>query len=93
MEHLYEIAAIYHSHPVYAAPETFGGIVSRYCDQYSLGIVYQEMLTGTRPFQGSNVTETVLQILTKPIPDLKALAPAASPELLRIVAKALETLR
>src|SRR5262249_1015496 len=26
--------------PVYAAPETFDGVVSRYCDQYNLAIVY-----------------------------------------------------
>src|SRR5207244_13015389 len=30
--------------PVYAAPETFDGWLSRYSDQYSLAIVYQEML-------------------------------------------------
>src|SRR5262249_22740658 len=40
--------------PVYAAPETFEKIVSRFCDQYSLAIVYQEMLTGQRPFSGRN---------------------------------------
>jgi len=32
--------------PVYAAPETFEGKVSRFSDQYSLAIVYQELLTG-----------------------------------------------
>ena len=32
--------------PVYAAPETFDGWVSRFSDQYSLAIVYQELLTG-----------------------------------------------
>ena len=52
--------------PVYAAPETFGGIVSRYCDQYSFGIVYQEMLTGTRPFNGSNTKQLLLQHLNAP---------------------------
>src|SRR4029450_9529075 len=31
--------------PVYAAPETFDGVVTPYCDQYSLAIVYQELLT------------------------------------------------
>src|SRR5262249_15932359 len=41
--------------PVYAAPETFDGYISRFCDQYSLAIVYQELLTGHRPFNGSNV--------------------------------------
>src|SRR5436305_7911939 len=38
--------------PVYAAPETFDGKVSRFSDQYSLAIVYQELLTGQRPFLG-----------------------------------------
>ena len=32
--------------PVYAAPETFDGVVTRFCDQYSLACVYQELLTG-----------------------------------------------
>ena len=37
--------------PVYAAPETFDGWVSRFCDQYSLAIVYQELLTGPAAVQ------------------------------------------
>src|SRR6201981_559070 len=41
--------------PVYAAPETFDGLVSRFSDQYSLAIVYQELLTGQRPFNGTTV--------------------------------------
>src|SRR5262249_9883118 len=49
--------------PVYAAPETFDGYVSRYCDQYSLAIVYQELLTGQRPFNGTNVRQLILQHL------------------------------
>jgi serine/threonine protein kinase len=61
--------------PVYAAPETFGGIVSRFCDQYSLGIVYQEMLTGTRPFNGSNTKQLLLQHLNSP-PELGPLPEA-----------------
>ncbi len=36
--------------PLYAAPEVFRGTPSRHSDQYSLAIVYQEMLTGTLPF-------------------------------------------
>src|SRR6058998_2440140 len=50
--------------PVYAAPETFDGWVSRFCDQYSLAIVYQELLTGKRPFTGSNVQQLIMQHLT-----------------------------
>lgn len=50
--------------PVYAAPETFDGEVTRFCDQYSLAIVYQELLTGRRPFTGVNVQQLILQHLT-----------------------------
>src|SRR5205085_988980 len=49
--------------PVYAAPETFDGWVSRFSDQYSLAIVYQELLTGQRPFNGGNVRQLVMQHL------------------------------
>jgi serine/threonine protein kinase len=47
--------------PLYAAPELFLGKMSRHCDQYSLGIVYQELLTGTVPFQGKNTRQLLLQ--------------------------------
>jgi serine/threonine protein kinase len=49
--------------PVYAAPETFDGWLSRFSDQYSLAIVYQELLTGQRPFAGSTMRQLVLQHL------------------------------
>ena len=32
--------------PLYAAPELFMGTLSRHCDQYSLAIVFQELLLG-----------------------------------------------
>ncbi len=49
--------------PVYAAPETFDGFVSRYCDQYSLACVYQELLTGVRPFDGTSMQQLLMQHL------------------------------
>src|SRR5262249_57208635 len=52
--------------PVYAAPETFDGWVSRYSDQYSLAITYQQLLTGQRPFAGTNVRQLILQHLQNP---------------------------
>ncbi|OWK35796.1 tubulin-like doman-containing protein [Fimbriiglobus ruber] len=58
--------------PVYAAPETFEGWVSRYSDQYSLAIVFQELLTGTRPFNGANTKQLLLQHLNG-APDLSPL--------------------
>src|ERR1051325_9218741 len=47
--------------PVYAAPETFDGKFSRQGAQYSLAIVYQEMLTGYRPFTGTSMKQLILQ--------------------------------
>jgi hypothetical protein len=61
--------------PVYAGPETFEGYVSRFTDQYSLAIVFQELLTGTRPFNGGNTKQLVMQHLTGR-PDLDPLPPA-----------------
>jgi eukaryotic-like serine/threonine-protein kinase len=49
--------------PVYAAPETFDGVVTRFCDQYSLAIVYQELLTGVRPFNGTTLQQLLMQHL------------------------------
>jgi serine/threonine protein kinase len=72
--------------PVYAAPETFDGWVSRYCDQYSLAIVYQELLTGQRPFTGNNVRQLILQHMQAP-PNVEPLPPADRPAIARSLSK------
>ncbi len=72
--------------PVYAAPETFDGIITRYCDQYSLACVYQELLTGVRPFDGCSLNQLLMQHLNLP-PNLEPSPPADRPALLRALAK------
>ncbi len=57
---------------MYAPPESFNGWVSRQSDQYSLAIVYMEMLIGKRPFNGSNTRQLIMQHLTG-VPDLVGL--------------------
>jgi len=47
--------------PFYATPEAFDGRVSRFSDQYSLAVVYQEMMTGLRPFPGTTTLQLALQ--------------------------------
>jgi hypothetical protein len=49
--------------PVYAAPELFDGRPNNHSDQYSLAIVYQEMLTGEPPFQGRTTAQLAAQHL------------------------------
>ena len=47
--------------PTYAAPEIFDGRPSQTSDQYSLAIVYQEMLTGMRPYDGKTPAQLARQ--------------------------------
>jgi len=70
--------------PLYAAPEMFEGWASTSSDQYSLAIVYQELLTGRHPFPGTNSRQLYLQHLTQP-PDLSQLPAADQP----VIGKAL----
>ncbi len=72
--------------PIYAAPETFDGWVSRFSDQYSLAIVYQELLTGQRPFNGSSVRQLILQHL-QAAPNLAPLPTLDRPVIARALAK------
>ncbi len=72
--------------PLYAAPETFIGKISNHSDQYSLAIVYQELLTGHRPFQAKNVRQ-MAQMHMKEEPDLRSLPEADRPIVARALAK------
>ncbi len=72
--------------PVYAAPETFEGWISRFCDQYSLAIVYQELLTGLRPFRGTNARQLLVQHLQS-APDLTPLPESDREAVSRALAK------
>jgi eukaryotic-like serine/threonine-protein kinase len=72
--------------PVYAAPETFDGMITRFCDQYSLACVYQELLTGTRPFDGCSMSQLLMQHLNLP-PNLAPSPPGDRVALNRALAK------
>ena len=71
---------------LYAAPEAFEGMVSRYCDQYNLAIVYQEMLTGKLPFSGTSGRQLMQQHLMG-VPELSPLPPADRPVIARALRK------
>src|SRR6266566_9794253 len=72
----------------YIAPEQIQGKPRPASDQYSLGIVVYEWLSGTRPFQGS-LTEVVSQHLAVPPAPLREQAPSISVEVEQVVMKAL----
>lgn len=71
--------------PQYAPPELFDGSPSLSSDQYSLAIVYQEMLTGTPPFPGRTAAQLASQhlhsqpqLLSLKAPDREVIARALS---------------
>src|SRR5207237_10248197 len=49
--------------PIYAPPAVFEGRPTRKSDQYSLAIVYQEMLTAVLPFPGRTAAQLAAQHL------------------------------
>ncbi len=72
--------------PLYASPETFVGKISPQSDQYSLAIVYQELLTGHRPFVAKNIRQ-MAQMHMQAEPDLRSLPECERPVLARALAK------
>ena len=71
---------------LYCPPETLTGRPSRHSDQYSLAIVYQEMLTDHFPFGGRTAAQLAAQHLHSP-PILAALPPADQPIVARALSK------
>ncbi len=72
--------------PLYAPPETLQNKISPQSDQYSLAIVYQELLTGQRPFNGKNARQLAMQHLNEE-PELRNLPEAERPIVARALSK------
>jgi len=72
----------------YIAPEQIQGKPRTASDQYSLGIVIYEWLSGDIPFTGT-FTEVCTQHLYAPPPPLKEKAPTIDPALEQVVTRAL----
>jgi serine/threonine protein kinase len=72
--------------PTYASPELFDGRPGRYSDQYSLAIVYHELLTGQLPFVGKTAAQIASEHLHK-APNLEALSPSDRPIIQKALAK------
>jgi serine/threonine protein kinase len=72
----------------YMAPEQIQGQPRRASDQYSLGVMVYEWLTGARPFQGS-VTEVIAQQLAQAPAPFAERVPGVTPEVEQAVLTAL----
>jgi predicted ATPase/DNA-binding CsgD family transcriptional regulator len=72
----------------YMAPEQIQAHPSPASDQYALGIVVYEWLSGDRPFQGT-LTEIAIKHTLAPPPALREKVPTLSPEVELVVLQAL----
>ncbi|HEY3392838.1 MAG TPA: tubulin-like doman-containing protein [Lacipirellulaceae bacterium] len=72
--------------PTYASPEMFDDEPSAQSDQYSLAIVYQQMLVGTLPFPGRTAAQLAKQH-TQAEPQLMSLPAEDRPVIARALAK------
>ena len=80
-----DVSAVGGLTPLYAPPEVFDGKPNVHSDQYSMAVMFQELLTGVRPFTG----RTIAQLATQHVhntPNLDPLPPRDRP----VIARALE---
>jgi serine/threonine protein kinase len=75
----------------YMSPEQARGAhqVNYFSDQYALGLILYEMLTGTRGHPGDNPFEILYNIANRPIVPPRQIRPECLPELEKIVMQAL----
>ena len=75
----------------YLSPEQAQGLpVSAQSDLYSIGILLFELLTGRVPFEGDSAVAIALKQVAETPPHPSVLNPAVTPELERVVLRALE---
>ncbi len=72
--------------PAYAPPELFDGRPNRTSDQYSLAVVYAEMVCGKRPFGGTTAAQLAVQHMQGQ-PNLKQLPPRDQSIVFKALAK------
>jgi serine/threonine-protein kinase len=76
--------------PFYMAPEAVQGAeMTPLSDQYALGVVLRECVTGKNPFEGSNFAEVVKLITNAQYPPLAELNPRLSKRFIAIVDRAM----
>ena len=73
----------------YMSPEQARGkAVDKRADVWAFGCVLYEMLVGTRPFAGDDVSQTIARVIERE-PDWEALSTVAPPAVLRLVRRCL----
>ncbi|MCU0498598.1 MAG: protein kinase [Anaerolineae bacterium] len=77
--------------PQYIAPEqavNSAGAVAE-SDQYALGVILYEILTGALPFDGKSVMQIAMAHMTEPLPDPRVINPSLHPAFVPVLERAL----
>jgi eukaryotic-like serine/threonine-protein kinase len=75
--------------PGYMAPEQWQGRATKASDQYSLGVVLYELLTGQKPYTAETPLAVALKQMSEPFPRPSELNPAISESLEKVLYKVL----
>jgi tetratricopeptide (TPR) repeat protein len=76
--------------PEYCSPEQARGKASAWSDQYSLGCMLFELLTGQRPFEGGTGQHFLMLHMTQQAPSPRQFAPDLPRDLANVTLKSLE---
>ncbi|GAC1691449.1 MAG: hypothetical protein PVS3B3_14420 [Ktedonobacteraceae bacterium] len=75
--------------PAYMAPEQTQGRIEPASDQYALGVVVYEWLSGRLPFVAKSPIEILISHMNEPVPPLNSIIPTLSSEVGDVVQRAL----
>lgn len=74
--------------PFYMSPEQAEGLpVDGRTDIYSLGVIFYEMLTGQKPYEGDSAIKVIMQHIQSPVPQLPPELDQFQPLLTRLMTK------
>lgn len=75
--------------PGYMAPEQWQGKACAASDQYALGVLLYEMLTGQKPYQADTPVAVALKQMNEPVPSLSDFVPGIPASLEAFIHKAM----